>query len=54
MSILVLADRYDYLMKRYEKADAIMSNMDVSIADKEKWLPEFREVVRELNEIFTR
>jgi hypothetical protein len=45
--------KYNDLLMRAWKAVYFMDNLTVNMADKEKWLPEFKKLLDEINSMIT-
>jgi hypothetical protein len=45
--------RYNKYLKRHYKAITFMDNCDIPKSDREKWIPDYREVLKELNYILS-
>lgn len=41
-------EKLNELLKRHEKAVQYLDNMNIAVEEKEKWIPEYRELIREI------
>lgn len=45
--------RYNEYLLRHCKAEIYLNNNNISVSDREKWLPEYRDIVNQLNFILS-
>jgi hypothetical protein len=47
----ILKQQYNALLERHYKAAAYLDNQSIQIDEREKWVPSYRELVKELGRV---